>query len=290
MTSSLRKPAALVLAYAALWFAIGLIPMVPTDLDLYFWPSAQEALAGHPLLLYAPGGQESNTNDNGPIAMVPLTAAGAVVERLGWMGNAQLRRALVQAVFSLFIVLMATEAVAAIERLRRSRLGSRARPLTYGALLLGPPLWQSLQGYGHIEQGLEVWFVLLAIRWLNRGWMGRAGIAFALAVMSRTAAGFLLIPVVTAAWWRGRRATVRFAAAGAATGLVVLLPFYLADPADVMHSLVTFRGSFPVGAGSIWNLFRDTNLGAVGQRWDVAFVAVAALAANIWLATRSGGF
>ncbi|MGH7764773.1 MAG: hypothetical protein ACREOM_10205 [Candidatus Dormibacteraceae bacterium] len=290
MKSLLRLPAAWVLVYAALWFSIGLLPMVPTDLDLYFWPSAQTALAGHPLMPYAPGGQASNTNDNGPLALVPLTAVGAVVEALGWMQNVALRRALVQAVFSLFIVLMATEAVAAIERLRGARLRPRSRLLTYGALLFGPPLWQSLQGYGHIEQALEVWFVLVAIRWLNRGWMVRAGIAFGLALLCRTAAVFFVIPVLTAAWWRGPAAATRLAIAAAATGLVGLLPFYLSDPADVTHSLAGFRGVLPVGVGSIWTFVRGTSLEGIAQHWDVAFVVAAALASNVWLATRRGGF
>lgn len=289
-TSLLRHPGVWVGAYAALWFVVGLLPIMATDLDLFFWPSAKTALAGHPLMVYAPEGHDAYPNANGPLALVPLTAVGAVVQALGWLEDMHLRRAVAQAAFSLFIVLMAVEAVAAIEKLRGERLGRIARPLTYGGLVLAPPVWQSLLGYGHIEQGMEVWFVLVAVRWLNKGWMGRAGIAFALAVLARSSAAFLFIPLLVATWRRGTIGAARLTVFGAVTGLAGLLPFYFADPADVTHSLVTFRANLLIGAGSIWNLTRGTSLEAVGQHSDILFVVASAVTANAWLATRRGGF
>lgn len=288
--SILGRPAFWVAAYASLWFVVGLFPFIPTDLDLVFWPSAQAALAGHPLMVYQPAGQTDFPNANGPLSLVPLTAVGALVRALGWMGDAHLRRATTAAFFSIFIFLMAREAVAAIERLRGARLANPARPLTYAVLLLAPPLWQSLLGFGHIEQGMEVWLVLVSVRWFDEGRVGRAGLAFALAVLARTPAAFLFIPIGIAAWRRAPGAFARLATFGAATGLLGLAPFFLADRADVVHSLVAYRGGLPVGAGSVWSLAHGTALEAVGRRWDLAFVLVAVLLTNAWLATRPGGF
>jgi hypothetical protein len=272
------------------WFLAGFAPSVPTDLDISFWPSAQIALEGRPFLVYAPSGFLEYPNANGPLSLVPLTAVGAVVRALGLMDALQPRRAVAFAVFSLFILAMAREGVAAIERLRGRRLNTRPRLLAYGALALGSPLWQSLAGFGHIEQAMEVWLGLLSIRWLNRGWALRAGIALGLMMLARSAAGVLSLPLVFYAWRQGVPRAAGLLAAAAVTGFAGLLPFLIADPADLVRSLFTYRGNLPVGAGSIWSVTRGTPLQSVGQHSDIVFVAVLALVLNLWLATRRGGF
>ena len=283
-------PGLLIGGYVAVWFLAGLWPIVPTDLDISFWPSANEALAGHPLLVYAPAGQLQYPNANGPLSLVPLTAVGFVLRAIGWLDSHELRRAVAFAFFSLFILGMAREGVLAIERLRGSRLDARPRLLAYGVLALGGPLWQSLMGYGHIEQGMEVWLGLLAVRWLNRGWALRAGIAFGLMVLARSTAALMCIPLLLTAWRHGASRVVGFLSATAATGLAGLLPFLIADPADVVHSLFTYRASLRVGGGSIWSITRGGPLEAIGQHFDIVFVLALALALNLWLAGRPGGF
>ncbi|HUZ85776.1 MAG TPA: hypothetical protein VNF26_02370 [Candidatus Baltobacterales bacterium] len=282
---------ALVIAFAAAWFGAGFLPIVPTDLDIFFWPSAQAALAGHPLAAYSqtPPDQYPNVNQNGPVLLVPLTLIGALVQALGLMQTLYPRRAITLAFFSLFILLMAREGVAAIERLRGNKLAGGWRLLAYGALAAGPPVWQSLAGYGHIEQPFEVWFVLLAIRWLDAGWPARSGTALGLAVLSRSIAGLYAVPLALHAWRQRPMAIPLMAIAAAATALLGLLPFYLADPASLMQSLFTNRGLLIVGAGSIWTLSTGTVFEQVAQHDDVVFVALLALATNVCLATRPGG-
>ena len=68
------------------------------------------------------------------------------------------------------------------------------------------------------------------------------------------------------------------------------MPFYLADPTDVTFSLFTYRGGLPVGVGSIWSVTRGSALAPMVQHWDIAAVVAAAVAMNVWLATRRGGF
>lgn len=283
-------PVLLTGGYIAVWFVAGFLPIVPTDLDISFWPSGQIALSGHPLLVYAPGGPLAYPNANGPLSLVPLTAVGALLRAFGWLESFHLRRAVTFAVFSLFIIGMAREGVAAIERLRGSRLQALPRLIAYGTLALGGPIWQSLAGYGHIEQAMEVWLGLLAARLLSRGWGLRAGFALGLMVLARSSAALLCLPLVLTARRQGPARALGFLSSAAATGVAGLLPFLIADPADVVHSLFTYRGSLQVGAGSIWSLTHGGPLETVGQHFDIVFVFVFAVALNLWLASRPGGF
>jgi hypothetical protein len=283
-------PILLIGGYVAVWFLAGFLPIVPTDLDIYFWPSAQVALAGHPLMVYAAGGHQLYPNANGPLSLVPLTAVGAFLREFGWLDSFQPRRAIAFATFSLFILGMAREAVIAIERLRGSRLDGWPRLLAYAALAVGGPLWQSVAGYGHIEQAMEVWLALLAARWLNQGQVVRSGIAVGLMVLARSAAALLCLPLVLSAWRQGWTRPARLLAVAAVTAAAGLMPFLIADPADVVHSLFTYRGSLVVGAGSIWSVTHGSPLEAIGQHFDMVFVVALALVLNLWLASRPGGF
>ena len=276
--------------YVVLWALAGLLPIQATDLDIFFWPSAKLAVAGHPLLVYSAGGQAAYPNANGPVALLPLTLVGLLVRSLGWLDAMPQRRAIALAVFSLFLVLMAKEGVAAIERLRGSPLTTYPRLFTYATLALSPPIWQSVLGYGHIEQPIEAWLLLLSARWLNQDRTVRGGVAFGLAVLTRSSSILMSVPLALAARHRGWRRLITLGLATSITGAAGLLPFYLADRANVTHSLFTYRGSLIVGAGSIWSLTHGRPLEAVVQHWDVAAVALAVVATNLWLATRPGGF
>ena len=86
-------------------------------------------LSGHPLLIYTVRYQGIIANDNGPLGLVPLTAVSAVVSQLGWLDDERLRRMLIMGAFSIFSLLKAWEAVAAIDRLRSEerRVGKECR-------------------------------------------------------------------------------------------------------------------------------------------------------------------
>jgi hypothetical protein len=87
-----------------------------------------------------------------------------------------------------------------------------------------------------------------------------------------------------AALRRGPLRLAVLALLSAVTTAAGLLPFLLADQADVVRSLVTYRAALPVGAGSIWSWSRGTPLEAIGQSWDSLFVVALAVALNLWLA------
>ena len=281
-------PRAWIAPYVALWIALAFLPLPANDLDVVFWNSAKVALGGHPLLVYSVR-QNGFPNANGPVALIPLTAVGFVLRALGWLDAPYPRRAAAFALFSVFVLLMARESLAAVERLRGNRIDGLPRLLSYATFGLAPPVWLSIVGYGHIEQSVEVWFLLIAVRWMDRNWILRSGVAFGLAVLSRSSAVLLAIPFALASFSRSPAIAARLFAAVAITCGAGVLPFYLADKADVIFSLFTYRGEVPVGAGSIWSLTRDGGLAPLAQHWDVAAVAALAVATNLWLATRRGG-
>jgi hypothetical protein len=244
-----------------------------TDLDYFFFPAVRIALSGHPLLVYAVRFQTVIANDNGPLAFVPLTVVAAVASRLGGSDDDRLLRALVLAAFSIFTLLMAREAVAAIDRLRGASLAGLPRFLAYLVFVASPTLLVGVLGYGHIEQPITLWLVLFAVRILARGRPAVAGISFGLALLTRSLAAVPLIPLGLLPLVRGRwRALAWLAGSAAVVVALGLLPFVLADPTDTIYSLLTHRGDLPVSGGSFWQLLVGTAYVWIPQRADVLFI------------------
>jgi hypothetical protein len=265
---------ALGLAYALVWAIAGWLWTGPlNDLDYFFLPAVRIALNGHPLQVYAVRYQEVIANDNGPLGLVPLTAVSAVASWLGWMDDARLRRALILGVLSIFSLLMAREAVAAIERVRGARLGGPWRLLAYGVFVASPTLWNSVLGYGHVEQPMTLWLVLLGVRTLASGRPRAAGISFGLAILTRSLAALPLVPLGLLLLARGKLRTLTWLVGSAALAVILgLLPFLLADPTNTIYSLVTHRGDRLPGGGSFWMVAIGTVYQWIPQRADVLFV------------------
>jgi hypothetical protein len=280
---------ALGFTYAAAWSIVGwLWNGPPTDLDLFFFPAVRIALSGHPLLVYAVRYQTVIANDNGPLGLLPVTAVAAVTSWLGGPDDGRLLHVLVLAALSIFTLLMAREAVAAIDRLRGASLTGPSRILVYGVFAASPTLLISVLGYGHVEQPMTLWLVLLAVRIVAGGRRTAAGITFGLAMLTRTLAVLPLIPLGLLLLARGRWRAVALSA-GSATIVVALgvLPFVLADPTDTIYSLLTHRGSLPVNGGSIWQLVVRTPYQWVPQHADILFVfGLAVLLSLVVIAAR----
>ena len=260
--------------YAAAWAIAGwLWNGPPSDLDNFFLPAVRIVLSGHPLLVYTVRYQGIIANDNGPLGLVPLTAVSAVVSQLGWLDDERLRRMLIMGAFSIFSLLMAWEAVGAIDRLRGAALAGPARLLAYAVFALSPTLVNGVLGYGHVEQPMELWLVLLALRLLARGRSASAGISFGLAILTRSLAAVPMIPLGLLLVARGRwRALIAMGGSAVVTITFGLFPFALADRSDTIYSLVTHRAQLPVGGGSFWQLVVGTPYQWLPQRWDVLFV------------------
>ena len=275
--------------YVAAWGIVGWLYWGPlTDLDFFFLPAVRIALSGHPLLVYAVRFQSVIANDNGPLGLVPITAVAAVVSWLGGGNDTRLLRAVILAALSIFSLLMAWEAVAAIDRLRGASLVGLSRLLAYGIFTASPILWISVLGYGHVEQPMMLWLVLLAVRTLADDRPATAGITFGLALLTRSLAALPLMPLGLLLLARGRwRALTWLAASAALVVALGLVPFLLADPTDTIYSLVTHRGTLPVGGGSIWQLLVGTPYEWIPRHWDILFVlGLAVLLSLIVIAAR----
>ena len=269
--------AGLVALYVAAW---ALSPLVvkstPSDLDVFFWPSAETAVSGHPLLIYSTHINDLDPNANGPLGLVLLAPIAALANAVGWADNLALRAGLTDAVVSLFVLLVAYEAVVLIGRARGAvewRLAAAC------SILLAPALWIGVIDYGHVEQPLELALVLLAVGYVVSNRPVAGGVALGAAMLARTTAAFYLIPFVLLPL-ATRRAKPATATVGAALVTVAagLAPFLIADGPAVAHSLVTYRADLPIGGGSVWLLVRQTPWAGLAQYGDVYVTAIVALA------------
>lgn len=271
--------AALVMLYCGLWNLAARLPLNRTDLDVFFLPAASVAVSGHPFEAYSVRYLQIYPYANGPLSLIPLTLATAISAWQGWLGDIVLRRVVVMTICAPFVLLMAREAVAAIDRLRAKPLAGAGRFAAYAVFALSPEIWHGMLFYGHIEQPIMLWLALVGIRQMERDRPARSGLLIGLALLTRSSALMLALPLA-ALLARDRRwnALFRFGATMAGVVAIVLAPFLLVDGRDTLYSLATFREMLPVGGGSFWGMTTGTPLEAIGQRYDgVAVVAVSLL-------------
>jgi hypothetical protein len=280
--------AVLVLLYCALWNLAARLPLNRTDLDAFFVPATRIALSGHPFAVYSLRYQVVYPNANGPLSLIPLTLASAIASWQGWLSDMELRRVVVMTIFAPFVLLMAREAVAAVDQLRAEPLTGLGRFAAYAVFALSPEVWHSMLFYGHVELPIMLWLTLAGIRQLAGRHPARAGLLLGLALLTRTSALLLVLPLAALlARERRWRALGRFGAALAATVGAILLPFLLVDGRNVVYSLVTFRSGLPVGGGSLWGLTLGTPWESFGQRYDgVSVLLVSLLLTGIVLLRR----
>jgi hypothetical protein len=214
---------------AAVYLAAStVIPLVlkttPSDLDLYFWPSAQTVVAGHPLLIYSTNPHAIFFNDNGPVGLIPLVPIAVLANALGWAGSLAGRAALTGAVVSLFALLLAYQALRFIAVAR----GGVRRPLAVEcSVLLAPALWIAIVDYGHVEQPVELCLILLAVTCILSNRDALTGVALGAAVLTRTVAGFYVIPLMLAPLaTRRRRPTATIVVAAVIAIGVGIAPFF----------------------------------------------------------------
>lgn len=279
-----------ILAYIAVWGYSGSTIGITTDLDAFFLPSARMVLAGHPWQAYTVRYLIVYPNANGPLSLLPLTALAALAAHLGWLGNPELRRAVILAGFAPFLLLLAYEVVRAIDFMRGAPLRGWTRLAAYAMVLLAPTNWISLLFYGHVEQPLTLWLAFLGTRQLLERRAGRAGVIFGLALLSRSAAVlFPLALVLVLLYGRQLRTTILLCAGMAGTLALGLLPFWLADRGDLLYSLAQFRGELPVGGGNVWGLLPFPEIGLFARQWDSAVtLGVAIFICVIVLFMRAG--
>lgn len=275
--------------YVALWCAISLIHPQATDLERFYIPSALVALRGQPLLIYSAWRQTGYPLANGPLSVAPLLLALGVAQRLGWLSSLALTRMVVVAVYSVFSLLFAHEAVRAIDRYAARPAPGARRLLLYEVFVVSLQLWQSMLYYGHVEQPLMLWLALLAIRQAQAERPARAGALLGLALLTRTTALAIIIPVALLLARAGWRPLWRMGAALAGVVALGLAPFALADGRDLLYSLVTFHNTEAAAGGNLWTLVIGTPLAALPQRFDgvITVAAIALVSAAVVVARPS---
>lgn len=272
--------ALLAIVYVVGWSALATIHPQPNDLTRFYIPAALVALHGRPLDIYSVSHQQTYPLANGPLSVAPLTLALALAGWLGWLRSLALTRLVVVAVYSVFSLLLAREALLVIDRHATTPLRGARRLLVYEVLLISLQLWQSMLYYGHVEQPLMLWLALVGVRALGEERPSRAGVALGLALLARSTALTVVIPLVALllarrAW----RPLVRFSAALVGVVIVGLAPFALADGPDLLYSLLTFHNTEAVNGGNLWTLVSGTALTVIPQRADGIVVALAVFVA-----------
>jgi len=272
----------LVALYVGAW-TVGSLALKtnPSDLDLYFWPSAEKVIGGHPLLIYSAHVRDIYPNANGPLGLLLLLPIAALANSVGWAGNLGARAALTGAVVSIVVLLLSYQAFRLVAA---AHGGIARRAAVICTMLLAPALWLAVIDYGHVEQPIELCCTLLAVACVLRGGWMPAGVGLGAAVLARTTAIFCLIPFALLPLATRRvQPALLVVLAGVVTVAVGLAPFVLADEPAVMHSLLTYRGSLPIGGGSFWIVTRHTGFAGAGQYGDVylAFGVATALTAFI---------
>jgi hypothetical protein len=236
-----------------------------SDLDAFFWPAAEMAAHGHPLLVYTvEAGPYPDAN--GPLSLVPLTLVAVVANAVGWAGDQQLHDGLALAVFAGFSLLMAREATRLADR---GAAAQRGRAV-YTAIFLSVPLWLALGSFGHVEVPLEMWLTLSALRLTLDRRLVPAAAVMGLVILTRSAAAVMVLGLALLAGAEdatarpGQRAarSLIVIAGSATTVMVGLLPFLVADRSGVVSSLLTFRSALPISGGSAWLLL------ARGLPWE----------------------
>jgi hypothetical protein len=279
--------AALVLLYLGFWAvkAKHVRPAGDTDLELFFLPSARIALSGHPLHIYQVR-SDAYPNANGPLGTVPLTIVAALAAKLGILDDRAGCRVLVAVAIGILALLLSREAVLSVDVLRNTQLRGARRLLAYGVLALCPELPSLTVNHGHIEHPLMLLLLFASVRRMMLGRHTRAGLLLGAALLTRTSAVLYLPPLALALIADGkRREALRFTGSALLALLVGLLPFVVADRANLVYSLFTSHRLLPAAGGSFWAVAPGSALAAIGERHDgMIAVAVCVLLAVLLLA------
>jgi len=168
------------------------------------------------------------------------------------------------------------------------------RLLAFGIVTLSPLTWLCYIPWGHLEQPLQLYFLVAAVAALHRRRAATAGVWAGVALLAGITtllplAALCTLLAVAKEW----RALLLVGGLGVGILLLGLAPFVLVDRADTLYALVTWRGSAGIGGDSIWSIFTVGGvmchlphaLGGVVRRLDTPLmlalaVAVAARAAR----------
>jgi hypothetical protein len=225
-----------------------------SDLITFFFPAAQNILLGHPLHIYAvnAGGYP---NYNPPLSIFLMAPLLKLAETIGFAQNYGEQITFVTLPFIVLVPLLGYMVVRALRRLYPA-IPDAQLLLAYALIVLSPLTWQSIATWYHVEQPLMLCLLIGAVLLLRQRHEELAGVLAGLAVLSRTTALMPLIALgmllLLAREWRS---LLRFAGVAGGLVLVVMAPFFIADPHDATYSLLSWRSGAPIGGNTVWAIF-----------------------------------
>ncbi len=251
-----------------------IVTIQDSDLTNFFLKSAEYVLQGNPFHMYAVHGSgvtSSYPNYNPPLSILLLAPLYGLAQALGLNSSYGQVITFVTVPFVFLVPLLGYLTL----RVLRSLYPEAPETLRFLAFLLvtlSPLTWQTYGIWYHVEQPVMLCFLLGSLWALQARRDGLAGALAGLAFLSRTTALIPLIAVgvmlLTEKQWRS---LLTFGGVSAAVAAVGLGPFFLFDPHDTIHSLVTWRGTAPIGGNSIWTIFSTSN--TVGLRHTLDSIA-----------------
>ncbi len=268
----------------------------PTDSDLtdFFLKSADYILRGDPWRMYAARGFapfQTYPNDNTPLHMFLLAPLLQLARAHGFAANTG---ALVTFVSLPFVLLAPLTGYMVVQALRTVRPDAPEpqRFVAFALFTLSPLLWLCYASWYHLEQPLQIYFLLAAVIALQSRREALAGVLAGLAVLSGVTAIFPLVALgALLALSKQWRAFGAFAGVGVACVGLGMAPFFLADRRDTLYSFVLWRGRAEFGGSSPWSVFTVValphTLDAVVRRLDTPAMLLWAVAVAFLAARRS---
>ena len=249
-----------------------------SDQLLFFFPAAQHILDGHPFAIYAVRAAGSYPNYNPPLGtllIAPLLAIGqaflpgasacvsagdndvACRSLLGFVGLG----------FIPFVIAMGVVTLGAVRRLYPTLSQGQAL-IAYSLIVLTPLTWQNFTQWWHFEQPMMLFFFVLGVSQLQAKRPYLAGLFLGLAILSRTTAAVPLIALlVVLLAERSWNTMLKLGGTIAAVAVLGFGPFFLFDRANAIYSLISWRGTAPIG-NSIWSLVSSSALPQCSAKLD----------------------
>jgi hypothetical protein len=226
-----------------------------SDLIAFFFPAAQNILQGHPLHIYAvnAGGYP---NYNPPLSIFLMAPLLKLAEVVGFARNYGEQITFVTLPFILLVPLLGYMVVLGLRKLFPA-IPDIQLLLAYALVALSPLTWQSIATWYHVEQPLMLCLLIGSVLLLQQRREELGGALAGLAVLSRTTALMPLIALgILLLLAREWRSLAKFAGVAGGLVLIVMAPFFVADPAGAKYSLLTWRSGAPIGGNTIWAIFR----------------------------------
>jgi Gpi18-like mannosyltransferase len=250
----------------------------------FFMQVLNQTLHGNPFTIYANRTFDIHTFAYGPVSLLLMAPFKLASEAVG--APEPLERWIV------WLPFFFADALAGLLVCRVVRRSPLATPgmlaFVYALYLLSWPVFFGSPVHSHFES-VVLAFLLLGLMSTEKQQYLVGGVLCGLAMLTKQTAIVVVIPQLFILWRAvGWRAALRFGGAVAVTGLVVMAPYLVADPADVWYMAFTLPGELAVAYQSTliaWKAFPDVYTFLVAYA-DTIILVLVVLASLVAVLTR----